>query len=756
MIPLAYSRSAEWAGTGSYFVLAFLAVIASAWLGRLASGLITLVACALLSIYFFPAPNPEWTVDAHRARLTLLFLIGGGLICLVIEALHFGHSVTSRLRAESEALARQLAAERERLHAFLANLPGVVWEAALAPGHARPLMSFMSPNVESRLGWKPEALNLADSAWRAVLHPEDEQTLWSALQAAQPGSVGRVRGRWVDPQGGVRWFDTYFSSGSGPEGANHRLRCLSVDVTDAERAERAVENSELRFRATAERAPMMMWRADPEGNTTWANRAWLEFRGRAMDFESGLGWLRDVHADDLDSVARALTRSAGSKDEVRLEYRVRKHDGTFPWVFSLRLPQADSEGALDGYLGFAIDISERKELELQRERMLKETQRARLEAEIATRSKDDFLAKVSHELRNPLNGILGWAQLLRRDDIEPEEMTRGLAMLESGARALSQLVDDLLDVSRIIAGKMDLALEQTDLRSVLEAAMATVTPAAEAKGVELEAAAPEDLPVVMGDPRRLRQVAWNLLANGVKFTPRGGRVRWAIEREGSLLALRVTDTGIGIAPEFLPEVFSPFRQGESTTTRRYQGLGLGLAIVRQLVELHGGTVDAQSAGLEQGSTFTVRLPVASMTAASAPVVEAPEEDDAAALSGVAVLVVDDDPTARELLHVLLSRVGAQCREAASPSEARALLEDRLPNVIVSDIEMPNEDGYSFLRSLRALEPRRGGSIPAIALTAFAQAEDRKRTALAGFQAHLAKPVDVELLVSTIAQMARTP
>ena len=396
-----------------------------------------------------------------------------------------------------------------------------------------------------------KALNVAESAWRMVRILTTSRP-WSALQAARAGSVGRVRGRWVDPQGGLRWFDTYFSSGAGPEGATNRLRCLSVDVTDAERAERAVENSELRFRATAERAPMMMWRADPEGNTTWANRAWLDFRGRAMDFESGLGWLRDVHADDLDSVARALTRSAGSKEEVRLEYRVRKHDGTFPWVFSLRLPQTDSEGALESYLGFAIDISERKELELQRERMLKETQRARLEAEIATRSKDDFLAKVSHELRNPLNGILGWAQLLRRDDIEPEEMTRGLAMVEAGARSLSQLVDDLLDVSRIIAGKMDLELEQTDLRSVLEAAIATVTPAAEAKGVELEAAVSEDLPAVMGDPRRLRQVAWNLLANAVKFTPRGGRVRL----EASRGSCRPPRDGYrhGIAPEFLPEV----------------------------------------------------------------------------------------------------------------------------------------------------------------------------------------------------------
>lgn len=755
-IPWAYQYSAAWAGTASYFVLAFIAVIASAWLGRLASGLITLVAGALLSIYFFPSANPGWEVDPQRARLMVLFLVGGFLICLLIEALYVGHSVAMRIREGSDALARQLAAERERMHAFLANLPGVVWEASLTRQALRPTMTFMTPNFEGRLGWTAAALEQVPAVWNAVLHADDEHLLYEALQGARPGSVGSLRNRWVDPDGGVRWFDTHFS-GDPQTPSSGRVRCVSLDVTEAERAERALENSELRFRAAAERAPMMIWRADAQGNTTWANRAWLEFRGRPLEFEQGLGWLRDVHPDDLDSVARALTQGSGQREEVRLEFRIRRHDGAQPWIFWLRVPQLSADGALEGYLGFGIDVSQRKELDMERERLLAETEIARHQAELVTQSKDEFLAKISHELRNPLNGILGWTQLLRRESAEPGEVSRGLGLIEASARSLTQLVDDLLDVSRIIAGKMELAMEPTDLRAVLEAACATATPAAQSKGVELECAfAPELLPV-RGDSRRLQQIAWNLFANGVKFTPKGGHVKAMLSQEGSYVVLTVADTGIGIAPEFLPEVFSPFRQGEATTTRRYQGLGLGLAIVRQLVELHGGTVSATSEGLGRGATFTVRLPVAIVAAPAAlneprPIDEVVKGNGDPRIAGAQVLVLDDDATAREVLHLLLSRSGASCRAASSPSEALALLSERLADVIVSDIEMPDEDGYSFIRRVRALDEGHGGTIPAIALTAFARPEDRRRTAAAGFQSHLAKPVDVELLVRTIARL----
>jgi signal transduction histidine kinase/CheY-like chemotaxis protein len=422
-------------------------------------------------------------------------------------------------------------------------------------------------------------------------------------------------------------------------------------------------------------------------------------------------------------------------------------------VLWIRVPQVGADGELAGYLGFRIDISERKELEMERERLLAQTEAARAQAEFATRSKDEFLAKVSHELRNPLNGILGWVQLLRRGDVSYEETERGLALIESGARALAQLVDDLLDVSRIIAGKMELVREPTDLKAVIEAACATVTPAAEAKGVELDCSADDDLPPVMGDFRRLQQVAWNLLANGVKFTPRGGRVTARLVREGSHLLFSVADTGIGIAADFLPEVFSPFRQGESTTTRRYQGLGLGLAIVRQLVELHGGRATASSPGPGAGATFVVRLPVAPTQRLREPeAVVAVEESREGVLSGSDILVVDDDPTARELLHLLLIRSGALCREAASPNEGLRLIAERQPDVLISDIEMPSEDGYSFLRRVRLLRPEEGGSLPAVALTAFAQNEDRERTASAGFQAHLAKPVDADVLINTIQRL----
>jgi PAS domain S-box-containing protein len=749
-----YRLSAAWAGTGSYFMLAFIAVIASAWLARFAAGVITLVSCAVLALTVYAEPGIRFAIAPQDARLLLLYLLGGALICLIVEALHFGHDVTATLRSRSETLGEELAGERERLRALLGNLPGLVWEAWSPARSARPSMTFVSSTLETRLNWSPNHFASPEDVWQRVLHPDDEERLWAALRAARAGSVGSLRSRWLAADGQVRWFDTYFSTLSATWPATGVVRCVSLDVTDAERAERAVEESERRFRAAADRAPMMMSRADVHGNSMWANRAWLEFRGRPLEFELGLGWLRDVHPDDLDEVARALTRTAGQSEELRLEFRVRRFDGTYPWVLWVRVPELGPDGDLVGYLGFRLDISERKELEFERERLLAQTESARAQAELATRSKDEFLAKVSHELRNPLNGILGWVQLLRRGDVSEDENERGLGMIESGARALAQLVDDLLDVSRIIAGKMELVREPTDLRQVLEASCNTVTPAAEAKGVLLDCACEEDLPPVLGDARRLQQVVWNLLANGVKFTPRGGKVTARVTREGSDLVLVVTDTGIGIAPEFLPDVFSPFRQGESTTTRRYQGLGLGLAIVRQLTELHGGRAYAASAGTNQGASFTVRLPVAPIDRLAA--VAPPAMLDGARsgqLAGVDVLVVDDDPTARELLHLLLTRAGAASREASSPSEAMELFQERAPDVLLSDIEMPDEDGYSLLRRVRLLRPEAGGSLPAIALTAFALSEDRARTAQAGFQAHLAKPVDADTLVGCIARLA---
>jgi PAS domain S-box-containing protein len=400
----------------------------------------------------------------------------------------------------------------------------------------------------------------------------------------------------------------------------------------------------------------------------------------------------------------------------------------------------------DGIAVFSTDISDRRETE-------EEVRRAKEEAEAASRMKDQFLATLSHELRTPLNAILGWVQILRSGRMDEAGMRRGLETIERSARAQAQLIDDLLDVSRIISGKLRLDLRPVDLPEIVDAALATVAPAAEAKGIRIEKNYAPPPGVVSGDPERLQQVVWNLLSNAVKFTPRGGHVDVRLQAGDDAHAeIRIADTGQGIDPNFLPFVFAPFRQADSSTTRRQGGLGLGLSIVRQMVEMHGGSVRVESAGDGHGSAFTVALPLAAGSVL-------PGQGHAAlsgggrpvSLHGLRLLVVDDDADTRDLLRHLLTDRGAQVAVAASAAEAMTALESSPPDILVSDIGMPGRDGFDLIREIRERWPP--VDLPAVALTAFARAEDRRRILDAGFQAHLAKPFDAAELAATVRRLA---
>jgi signal transduction histidine kinase len=389
----------------------------------------------------------------------------------------------------------------------------------------------------------------------------------------------------------------------------------------------------------------------------------------------------------------------------------------------------------------------------ERERLLEEAVAARAEAEAVNRAKDVFLATLSHELRTPLTAILGWARMLNTPDADAGLIAHGLDVIERNAEAQFQLIRDLLDVSRIISGKLRIETRQLRLAPVVEAAIDSVRQAADAKSIRLGADYGADADLVTGDPDRLQQVIWNLLSNAIKFTPKGGSVGVRVEREGSDLLVRVSDTGQGIAPEFLPHVFERFRQADGSTTREHGGLGLGLAIVRHLVEQHGGRVSAESAGERQGSVFTISLPIAAVKAPPESPVAAghepsrrPPEDEAPPLDGVRVLVVDDQPDARELLALVLGRAGARVSTAASAAEALEAFVREGAEVLVSDIGMPAEDGYSLVGRIRATP---AGRVPAVALTAYATEEDRRRALAAGFDAHVAKPVEPTELVSVI-------
>jgi signal transduction histidine kinase/ActR/RegA family two-component response regulator len=465
---------------------------------------------------------------------------------------------------------------------------------------------------------------------------------------------------------------------------------------------------------------------------------------------------RETFAESWDVMGPILERVRGgdpATEEDRaipLELDGRVEHRHFTLCYSLLRGETGGPG---GVLVTGFETTRHREEAARREQL------ARLDAEAANKAKDEFLAIVSHELRTPLGAILIWTQLLRQETVDEETVARALGIIERSTKSLAQLLDDLLDVSRIVSGKIRLEPRPVDLPSVLQVAVEAAQPAAEQKGVVIECSLERPLVPVSGDPGRLQQIAGNLLSNAIKYTPAGGRIEVRLERSGPQARIQVIDTGMGIRPDFLPYIFEHFRQADSTSTRENRGLGLGLAIARHLVELHGGAIEAESAGEGQGASFTITLPLIEGAVAAL----LPEEKGQAAslgtlraggLEGVKVLVVDDAEDAREALSMLLGQFGARVTAVGSAEEALAILERDQPDVLLSDIAMPDEDGYSLIRKIRARAAARGGLVPAAALTAYASPEDRMKALRAGYQDHLPKPVDPAVLVETVAGLAR--
>ncbi|HVQ39816.1 MAG TPA: response regulator [Pyrinomonadaceae bacterium] len=405
-----------------------------------------------------------------------------------------------------------------------------------------------------------------------------------------------------------------------------------------------------------------------------------------------------------------------------------------------------------------MEIAERKQAEEERALLLVREQSARADAEQANRTKDEFLATLSHELRTPLSAILGWSHLVRSGKLDEAQMSRAVETIERNARSQSQLIDDLLDVSRIITGKLQIEPRAVDLSAVIEAAIDAVRPAFEAKAINFENALDADAGLVSGDPNRLQQIFWNLFNNAVKFTPEKGHVRVAVERTASAIRVSVSDSGVGITQEFLPYIFDRFRQADGSTTRVHGGLGLGLSIVKHLVQLHQGTVEVGSQGKNKGACFIITLPVASTTTAQASgnATETESEGNglptsfSKALQGLRILVVDDEADSRELVSTILTRCGSEVNCCESAAEALKAIRDWKPDLLVSDIGMPNEDGYSLIGKMRKMKSKRARQTPAVALTAYVTNEDRERALTAGFQLHVAKPIDPTDLVRSIA------
>jgi signal transduction histidine kinase/CheY-like chemotaxis protein len=481
----------------------------------------------------------------------------------------------------------------------------------------------------------------------------------------------------------------------------------------------------------------------------------VDGRGRIMLFNAAAEAMFGCAA--ADAVGGPLDRFVGVAAAPARIVSARRADGTeFP--VEARVSQVDVGGEPLVTL-IVRDVTDRRQAEREREALLRRERAARAQAETATRAKDEFLAVVSHELRTPLSPILAWASMLQRGMLDSGKTKRALVVIEQNAKAQAQLIDDLLDVSRIVSGRLRLDVRPVEPRSVVERALEVVRPAAEAKGVRLHAVLDPRAGFVSGDAERLQQVVWNLLSNAVKFTPRGGRAEVRLERVQSHLEIVVSDTGKGISPEFLPRLFDRFEQADVSSTRRHGGLGLGLAIVRHLVELHGGTVAAESGGEGNGATFRVSLPLliaqgdAVDTERRHPVAgTAGVEERFGRLDGVRVLVVDDEPDSNEVVRSVLLACGAEVETAASAAQALGLLDRWRPHVLVSDVGMPDEDGYALITRVRAR--RDDGRIPAIALTAYARVEDRVKLLSAGFQLHVAKPLEPAELVAAVGTLSR--
>ncbi|HEY6659823.1 MAG TPA: PAS domain S-box protein, partial [Pyrinomonadaceae bacterium] len=528
---------------------------------------------------------------------------------------------------------------------------------------------------------------------------------------------------------------------------------LVEDVTERKKAERALRISEDRYRDLVDNSHELICTHDLEGRVLSVNPWAARVLGYPQDSLVGIN-IRDGLLPEYREQFDEYLRTLKTEGSARGVMKVRTATGeTRLWEYYNTLRTEGVEKPI--VRGMAHDATERRQA-------LKREKEARLEAEAANRVKDEFLSTLSHELRTPLTAIMGWADLLLHDDVDPDKRQQALKTIFRNANSQCQLINDLLEVSRIITGKLRLEFVACELQSIIEAAAQSIRPTAEAKGVRLQVLLEPHVGPVFGDSERLQQVVWNLLSNGVKFTSKGGVVQVTLQRINSHVEIIVSDTGIGINSDFLPHVFDRFRQADGSTTRNYGGLGLGLAIVRHLVELHGGTAWAESAGRDQGAKFTVRLPAMASSEIEADevprqpavaVVE-PRDRQVSSLEGLRILVVDDEIDARTLLRAMIERCGAQVVAVSSAREGLESIESWRPDVLIADIGMPVEDGYGLIKKVRALPQERGGQTPALALTAYARTEDRVRALSEGYQVHLAKPVDRFELAAVVASLGR--
>jgi len=620
-------------------------------------------------------------------------------------------------------------------------------------------------------------------------HEDEEPTILARLRAGdriEHYETVRVRkdGRLID-------ISLTVSPIRGPNGQIVGASKIARDITEQKQARKALDDALERLKLALDAARLGDWSWDAKTNFVNMSETAANIFGIPPGPQMTWDAMSELlHEEDRHMAKVAVDEALANHTDYDVEYRVPRDGSSEVWVSSKGRGIYAGDGTIVGMLGFVQDISARKSNEetlrnqaealrtlnerstrlyetatkarAQAEKAATENERLYRQAEESSRLKEEFLATISHELRTPLSAILGWTRMLRLGQLSPENSAKALDTIERNARAQAQLVDDLLDVSRIITGKLRMDVRPSDPNSFIDAAVEAVKPAAEAKGVRVQKVidtAPISIP---GDPVRLQQVVWNLLSNAIKFTPRGGRVQIRSERVNSHLEIVVSDTGQGISSDFLPHVFDRFRQADQKTSRQHGGMGLGLAIVRHLVEMHGGTVSANSDGEGKGATFTVQLPIAPVYQVDSSGSRVhpgardllPPNDVTDRLDNMKILVVDDEADTRELLRQGLEYCGATVSVAGSAAEAVEAVMAKPPDILISDIGMPGVDGYDLIRQIRRLPAASGGKVPAIALTAYTRTEDRLQALRAGYDMHVPKPVELAELVAVAASVVR--
>ena len=610
--------------------------------------------------------------------------------------------------------------------------------------------------------WSPEYYTLygLDAAtpstyenWLASIVEEDrefvDRTIRQALEQQQTSLTFEFRIN--HPVQGVRWFDSRSQIFYNPDGQPERLVGISIDITDRKCIEEELRQKNAILSVINESLPTPIFVKDRQGRIIYANPATLEVLGKS---EKEVMGLRDCDLYPSRELGAMVTENDRRIMESGQTEVVEESPDGIRTFLGTKAPYRNEAGEVIGLIGISNDITARVQLERDRERILQQEQAAREESERANRIKDEFLAVLSHELRTPLNPILGWSKLLQTGKLNATKTTDALKAIERNAKLQSQLIEDLLDVSRILRGKLTLNVVPVTLAPVINAALETVQLAAEAKSIYIQTIFEPNVGQILGDIGRLQQIIWNLLSNAVKFTKEGGRVEVQLTQIQTSAQIQVIDNGKGISPDFLPHVFEHFRQEDGAITRQFGGLGLGLAIVRQLVELHGGMVTAESAGEGFGATFTVNLPLIKQV--TEPVVNfddpLPYPNDSEPLAGLRIIVVDDEPDSLDFVAFVIEQAGAEVIAIPSAIEALQTLQQIQPHLIISDIGMPEMDGYMFIEQIRTKLPPQHREVLAIALTAFAGEVNERQVMMAGFQKHLAKPVDPDELIFTITRL----